>query len=125
MTDGTALDRKYRQAAFTYLHVGVLYEAAAWVMMRNDLLPTGRGPVWLWLVFGAVIVALVFWGLWSWRNRWFARAIWAIHSLRLPALIDGAFFRGDEGAIPPGFYVTAIVVVVINLVMLARAGWDL
>ena len=56
---------------------------------------------------------------------WFARAVWLLHSLRLPALINGAFFAGAEERVVPAFYLTAIVVVMINLWMLARAGWDL
>src|SRR5690606_6758469 len=82
--------RKFRQAAFVYLHVGLLYEFAVLVLWRVGLLPANRGPVWLWLAIGAAIVAFVFWGLWRWRNVWFARAIWALHALRLPALIQGA-----------------------------------
>jgi hypothetical protein len=48
-----------------------------------------------------------------------------VHGLRLPALIRGAFFADAGARMVPGFYVTAIVVVVVNLWMLARAGWDL
>jgi hypothetical protein len=43
----------------------------------------------------------------------------------LPALISGAFLRGTDGQIHTSFYLTAIVVVVINLGFLARAAWDL
>lgn len=116
---------KYRQAAFVYLHVALLYEAAVWSMARAGALQAGRGPVWLWLLLGAAIAGFVFWGLWSWQNRWFARVIWALHALRLPALIDGAFFPSPEGALRPSFYLTALVVVLLNLGFLARAGWDL
>jgi hypothetical protein len=45
--------------------------------------------------------------------------------LRLPTLIGGAFFPAQDAITPPAFYVTAMVVVVINMWMLARAGWDL
>lgn len=118
--------RKFRQAAFVYLHVAILYEAAAYAMWQNGLLPTGGwGPAWAWLVAGAAIALAVFWGLIRWQNAWFARAIWAIHALRLPALISGAFLRGTDGQIATSFYLTAIVVVVINLWFLARAAWDL
>lgn len=116
--------RKYRQAAFVYLHVGLLYEATVFSLARAGLLPAERGPAWLWLGIGAAIVAVVFWGLWSWQNAWFARAIFALHALRLPALIDGAFLP-EAGILPPAFYATALAVVLINLWMLARAGWDL
>lgn len=116
---------KFRQAAFVYLHVGLLYEAGVWVLWRRGLLPEARGPVWLWLVFGAAILAGVFWGLWRWRNRWFARAIWAAHALRLPALIEGAFLPETGGVLGPALYRFALVVVLVNLWLLARAGWDL
>jgi len=66
-------------------------------MWRQGMLPARFGPSWLWL----------------------------LHSLRLPALINGAFFAGAEERVVPAFYLTAIVVVMINLWMLARAGWDL
>jgi hypothetical protein len=117
--------RKYRQAAFVYLHVGILYLFAVLAMSRAGVLPGERGPAWVWLLVGVVIVALVFWGLWSWQNAWFARAVWAVHALRLPALIQGAWFPAADAALPPSFYLSAVVVVVANLAMLARAGWDL
>jgi len=117
--------RKFRQAAFVYLHVGLLYEFAVWVFAGEGLLPGDRGPVWVWLVFGALIVALVFWALWRWQNEWLARVVWALHSLRLPALLEGAFFPEAAASIPPSFYLTALTVVLVNLWMLARAGWDL
>lgn len=116
---------KFRQAAFVYLHVGLLYEAAVWSLHGAGLLPADRGPVVLWLVIGAAIVALVFWGLWSWQSVWLARIVWGLAALRLPSLIEGAFFAPVDAAISSSFYGTALVVVVVNLWMLARAGWDL
>ena len=119
-------DRRFHQAAFAYLHVGLLYEYTVYAFWRGGLLGNVPGHPAAWLAAGAAIVAVVFWGLWSWKNRWFARVIWAIHGLRLPALIEGAFLRpAGEGQVPPTLYLLAIVVVVINLWMLARAAWDL
>ena len=119
-------ETKFRQAAFVYLHVAILYEAAAYVMWRRALLPaTQLGPPLLWLVLGAVIAALVVFGLLKWQNVWFARVVWLVHSLRLPTLIKGAFLVTSGAAILPSFYFTGLVVVMINLWMLARAGWDL
>jgi hypothetical protein len=116
---------KFRQAAFVYLHVAILYEAAAYAMWRAGRLPsTTMGPPALWLVLGAIVAGLVFLALLRWQNVVFARVIWALHGLRLPSLVHGAFF-GSAGALPPAFYITAIVVVTINLWMLARAAWDL
>lgn len=117
--------RKFRQAAFVYLHMGLLYLFAVWAIHQAGLLPVDRGPLWVWMLLGASILALVFWGLWSWRNPWFARVVWAVHSLRLPALIQNAYFPSPDASLPPAFYLTAIGVVLINLWMLARAGWDL
>ncbi len=117
--------RKFRQAAFVYLHVAILYEAAGLAMMRNDMLPTRFGPPSFWLAAGALVAAAVFAGLWVWQNVWVARGVWVLHGLRLPALVSGAFFQAEAARLPPAFYLTAIVVVVVNLWMLARAGWDL
>ena len=117
--------RKFRQAAFVYLHVAILYEAAAYAMWRHGLLPGGRGPGWVWLIGGAVVAGAIFYGLLRWQNVIFARVIWVIHSMRLPALISSAFITAVEGGLTRGFYVTALVVVVVNLWMLARAAWDL
>ena len=116
--------RKFRQAAFVYLHVALLYEAAVYAMWKHGPIHEPRGPVELWLALGAALSLVIFWGLWSWRNEWIARAVWALHALRLPTLIAGAFLR-QHGGLPPSFYLVALLVVVINLWMLARAGWDL
>jgi type IV secretory pathway TrbD component len=116
---------KFRQAAFVYLHVAILYEAAAYAMWRAGRLPhTTMGPPQLWLLLGGVVAGLVFLGLLRWQNVLFVRAIWLVHGLRLPTLVHGAFFP-SVGALPPAFYLTAMVVVMINLWMLARAAWDL
>jgi hypothetical protein len=116
---------KYRQAAFSYLIVGVLYESAVWVIWRNGLLPSTRGPIALWLLVGAAIVALAVWLLWRYQNPWIPRAIFALHVLRVPTLIDGAFFSAGDARIPAPLYGSALVIVLLNLWMLARAGWDL
>jgi hypothetical protein len=118
--------RKFRQAAFVYLHVGLLYEFAVYAMWRHGMIGDVPGHPLAWLAAGAAVIALVFIGLWFWQNVWFARVIWAIHGLRLPALIDGAFLREPgEGLVPPDFYLVAIIIILINLWMLARAAWDL
>ena len=131
MADVVDARRKLRQAAFVYLHMGVLYESAVWVMARRGVLVDravagGRtGPLWLWLALGAGIVALVFWLLWSRESVWTARIVWAMGLFRLPALLGGAFFPEPSAQVPPSFYLVALGVVLVNLWMLARAGWDL
>ena len=116
---------KFRQAAFVYLHVTFLYEAAAYVMWRQGLLPVNWGPGWAWLIVGALVGLSIFYGLLRWQNVWLAWVVWFIHGLRLPSLIHGAFVVADTGPLAPSFYLTAILVVMTNLWMLARAGWDL
>jgi glucan phosphoethanolaminetransferase (alkaline phosphatase superfamily) len=122
---GTARTVKFRQAAFAYLVVGILYESAVLAVWKNGLLPATRGPVALWLVLGAAIVALVVWSLIRYQRPWIARTVFVLHALRLPSLISGAFFPSPDRAIAPSFYGAALIVVIINLWMLARAGWDL
>ena len=117
--------QKFRQAAFAYLLIGLLYESAVWAVWKNGLLPPGRGPVLVWLALGLVIVALAVTLLWRVHNIWIPRTIFGLHSLRMPGLIGGAFFPAADAQIPTDFYLTALVAVVINLWMLARAGWDL
>ena len=109
-----------------YLHVTLLYEYAAYAMWRAGLLPTTRfgGPGWIWLIIGGAVGFAVFLALLRWQNVWLARVIWVFHGLRLPSLIHGAFFNSGPSAYPPSFYLTAIVVVMVNLWMLARAAWD-
>ena len=46
---------KFRQAAFVYLHVGLLYEFAVLAIWQVGLLPTERGSISVWLVLGAAI----------------------------------------------------------------------
>jgi hypothetical protein len=118
-------ERKFRQAAFVYLHVGILYEGAAWKMWQAGLLPERMGPGWIWMLAGGVITGLVFWGLWSWQNVWLARIVWFIGALRVPTLLGGAFLSNPDQRLGAPFYGAALLVVVINLWMLARAGWDL
>ncbi|HUL01867.1 MAG TPA: hypothetical protein VLV16_01410 [Gemmatimonadales bacterium] len=119
-----ARTRKFRRAAFVYLHVAILYEAAVYAMWRHGVLPDSRGPVWVWLILGAVVAGAVFLGLLRWQNVILARIIWVIHAMRLPSLISSAFIATVQSDLTRGFYVTAIVVVTINLWMLASAGWD-
>ncbi len=116
---------KFRQAGFVYLHVAILYEAAVYAMLQAGTLPTRFGPPVAWLIAGAAVAAVGFVGLYRWRNVWFARILWVLNGARTPALIGGAFFAAPDRVTPSTFYLTALVVVVINLWMLARAGWDL
>jgi len=115
--------RQYRRAAIVYLHYAVLYEAGAWVLLQRGLFPDTRGPEWAWFVAGGAIAAIIVALLWWWQNAWFARVIWVLVALRLPTLLEGAFF-GSELAVPPMLYAGAVLVVLVNLWALARAAWD-
>ena len=108
-----------------YLHVGLLYLSAVWAMGGAGLIASERGPIWLWLLIGTAILGGVVWGLWRWQHPVFAKVIWGLHALRLPALIGGAFFPAAGTQIASSFYLTALFVVIANLAMLARAAWDL
>jgi len=117
---------KFRQAAFVYLHVGLLYEAAAIAMRNYELLPKRFGPPGLYLVLGAVITLLVFAGLYWAQNEWVARIVWGIQAFRLPSLVSrGFFYTLAIMRLPPAFYIAALIVVLVSMWMLARAGWDL
>jgi hypothetical protein len=89
------------------------------------MLPTRFGPPWIFLVVGATIVALVFWGLYRFEHVWVARGIWLIQALRLPPLISRAFVEQGDARMPPAFYVAAMIIVLISMWAMARAGWDL
>ena len=117
--------RKLRQAAFVYLHLGVLYESAVFVMGRRGLLGDRLGTPLVWLVAGAAIVAVVFWALWSRQSVMVARVIWLLGLFRIPTLIASAFFPLPGARVGSDFYLVALIVVLINAWMLARAGWDL
>lgn len=117
---------KFRQAAFVYLHVGLLYEAAAIAMRDYELLPERFGPPGLYLLLGAVITIVVFAGLYWSQNEWLARVIWAIQAFRLPPLVSrGFFYTLATMRLPPAFYIAALIIVLTSMWMLARAGWDL
>lgn len=125
MTDPSkARERKFRQAAFFYVHVAILYESIVWVLHRDGSLPV-RGPIAIWLGLGALIAGCVFLGLWRWQNVWVARVVWGLGALRIPALLKGAFLPPEGAVLSPSFYLTALIVVLINLWFLARAAWDL
>ncbi len=117
---------KFRQAAFVYLHVGLLYEAAAIAMRNYGLLPERFGPPALYLVLGVAITLLVVAGLYWAQNEWVARVVWGIQAFRLPPLVSrGFFYNLAEMRLPPAFYIAALIVVLVSMWMLARAGWDL
>lgn len=117
---------KIRQAAFVYLHVALLREAAAYEMWRAGLLPySPLGSPTPFLVLGAIIAGVVFVALLRWHNVHFVRLLWVVHVAWLFPLIRYAFFAGADRPIPRSFYVTAIVAVMVAMWALARAAWDL
>jgi len=122
----TPLEVKFRQAAFVYLHAAILREASAYEMWRAGLLPfSPLGSPLPWLIVGAFVAALVFFGILRWQNVIFVRVVWALDAILLFPLIRYAFFAGADRPIPRSFYIVGIAVIMITLWMLARAAWDL
>jgi hypothetical protein len=118
--------RKFRLAAFVYLHYAVLLEAAAYTMWRLDILPRNWFPPALWVFLVVpLVVAGVFAALLRWKNVWFVRLLWLSVAGRLPWLVHRAFVAGETGPFTPGMYLTGIVATVVTMWMLARAAWDL
>lgn len=115
---------KFRQAAFAYLLVGLLYESAVYSGWQAGIVPLDRGPVWGWLLAGAAVVAVVFAALWWWQNVWVPRVVFVLQAGRLPAIVAGGFLPESGAQIPADLYRVALLVVLVNLWMLARAGWD-
>ena len=95
-------------------------------MWRAGLLPfSPLGSPLPWLIAGAVVAVLVFFGVLRWQNVHFVRVIWALDAVLLFPLIRYAFFAGADRPIPRSFYIVGIGVITITLWMLARAAWDL
>ncbi|MEE8134944.1 MAG: hypothetical protein V3T56_07795, partial [Gemmatimonadales bacterium] len=101
-----ARTRKFRQAAFAYLHVAILLEATAYVMLRTGAFTDRFGPPVMYLLLGGGFAGLIVWSLYSLQNVWITRLVWAVHSLRLPSLISGAFFAGEAARFGPSMYLT-------------------
>lgn len=108
-----------------YLLMGVVYEGAVLIAWRNGFAPTDRGPVGLWLVVGAVVLGAIVWGLWTWRNVWLPRVLLVFNAGRVIAVMGPAFVLEAERGFSPAFYQLETVMLLINMWMLARAGWDL
>jgi hypothetical protein len=95
-------------------------------MWRAGLLPfSPLGSPLPWLIAGAAVASLVFFGILLWQNVIFVRVVWALDAVLLFPLIRYAFFAGADRPIPRSFYVVGIAVITITLWMLARAAWDL
>jgi len=122
----TSRELTLRQAAFVYLHAAILREESAYEMWRAGLLPfSPLGSPLPWLIAGAAVAVLVFFGILRWQNVNFVRVVWALDAVLLFPLIRYAFFAGADRPIPRAFYIVGIGVIVITLWMLARAAWDL
>ena len=136
----SGVERRYEQAAWTYLGYGVVYWFTA-LYLQLTVFPV-RGPLLVWFGAGALIAVGVPWLLYRprrWFERWvlsrrdFARvlavlvAIRAVYVARL-ALGGAPSMRMPSvgGGVPPnaaGAWVMALVALV-TAVMLARAAWQ-
>jgi hypothetical protein len=81
--------------------------------------------VLLWLVVGALVLGAIVWGLWVWKHPWVARVLLAFNAIRVVGVMGPAFVSGPERGLTPAFYQLETVLLLINMWMLARAGWDL
>src|SRR5436190_20920545 len=90
---GASRELKFRQAAFVYLHAAILREASAYEMWRAGLLPfSPLGSPLPWLIAGAVVSVVVFFGALRWQYLHFVRVIWALDAVLLFPLIRYACF---------------------------------
>ena len=108
-----------------YLHVALLYEIGVYLIDARGGLPTEFGPPAMWMAIGGTVAGAIFAGLYWWQNVWLVRIVWASQAGRLVWAMGGAFFRKDDTPLGPALYQFALVVILINLCTLARAGWDL
>ena len=79
----------------------------------------------VWLVVGALLGGGLAWALYRWHKPWLPWILWITSAFRLQPLIRHAFVEEVTGQLTRGFYVAAIIVILINMWMLARAAWDL
>lgn len=108
-----------------YLLVGLIYEASVFVAWREGFAPTHRGPPWLFLfVLAPLVLGFIVWGLWSWRNRWLARVLFVFNGVRVIFVFGPGFVPALERNLSPAFYQLETVLLLANMWMLARAGWD-
>jgi hypothetical protein len=134
------MERKFQQAAWTYLAYGIVYWVVALYLQLRVF--TVRGPLLFWFVLGAVIALGVPWLLVRrrrWFERWilsrrdFARIVSALVAVRAVAVASIAL-RGPGRMRMPSFgsgvptteagaWLMAIVAAVTS-VMLARAAWQ-
>jgi hypothetical protein len=77
------------------------------------------------MAIGGAVAGSIFAGLYWWQNVWLARAVWLIQAGRLSWAMNGAFFPGADARFDPALYQFALLVILVNLGMLARAAWDL
>jgi hypothetical protein len=134
------MERKFRQAAGTYLAYGIVYWVVALYLQLRVF--TVRGPLLVWFALGAAIALGVPWLLMRrrrWFERWilarrdFARIVAALVALRAIAVASIALHGPARMRMPSlgsgvpateaGAWLMALVAAVTCL-MLARAAWQ-
>jgi hypothetical protein len=135
----SAGERKFRQAAWTYLAYGVVYWVTA-LYLQLTVLPV-RGPLLVWFGAGALIAIGCPWVLAAprvWFERWvlsrrdFARILAVLVALRAVLVARIALTGGESmrmpsfgGGVPTsgaGAWLMAAIAAA-TAVMLARAAW--
>lgn len=124
----TTSERKYHQAAITYLVYGLIYWLGGLYLIEIGV---SRQDGMLWLIIGAAFV-LVFPPL-IWKGyKWFTRVLAILVGVRIIGL--ARVIAGDEGqtvtlpwnaTVPQvvGAYIF-LVIAAVACFMLARAGWS-
>ena len=138
MTEGA--ERKFRQAAWTYLGYGVVYWLVA-LYLQLTIFPIG-GRMLVWFVVGAAIAVGVPWLLvrrrggferWILSRRDFTRLMAVLVAARTVAVVSIALhgpatmrmpsFGAGVPTTEAGAWLMALVAAA-TAVMLARAGWQ-
>lgn len=120
--------QKYHQAALTYLLYGLIYLSGALYLAAMDVVARSG---WVWFAVGAVFILVLPPLIWF-EYKWITRILAVLVGVRVVGLGRTIFF--EDGALVPlpwggdlpmrygavGFLVVAVVTVF----MLARAGWQ-
>ncbi len=126
-------DRKYHQAAITYLVYGIIYLIGAIYIAEVGVGGrTMRGGGLVWFAVGALFVAVFPWLIWK-GYKWFTRVLALLVVFRIVGLGKVIVEEAARPVPMPGGWTLPmgvgaamfLLVAVVTCLMLARAGWNL